>query len=345
MKTLRSLLYCSLIVALLLGAPLTAQDIVLTEFYAPADAHLTLYYPAGWDAEFAHGLMMLANDGEAIAWYRAQPLMPGQAVIEIHDPAQVAAEQGTTVAAVADALSATTPMTERIAVRVQHNAALRLVESDARLYVVFSLEARQVTYATLVTRAGERENYLDIFFAVLEQVAPAEPEAEAADAGIEHQLRTRLNGSYEGNSLIPLTFNYPEGWFVSDEFFDRSVYVSNMENYTENVGADTVALQIQVFPQAIPDPLHFRDMIEVRYWRRNLYFPAPLFFGQAEFAGLYGVLSGQDARAYELGYFFNADLVFGNGLVFVGAVAGWNREYAEDEALLFDIIKTVRVTD
>lgn len=154
-----------------------------------------------------------------------------------------------------------------------------------------------------------------------------------------------MNGYYDGNERIPLTFSYPDDWFVSEELLDRSVYLSNVEGVSETMGADTVLIQIQVFPQSISDTPHFRDLILTRYWRRNPYFPAPLFFGQAEFAGLYGVMSSEDVRAFELGYYFNADMVFANGLVFVESIAGWNRDYAEDEALLFDIIKTVQMAD
>ncbi|MBK8032178.1 MAG: hypothetical protein IPK17_22405 [Chloroflexi bacterium] len=48
-----------LIVALLLGAPLTAQDIVLTEFYAPFNGNLSAYYPAGFDRIFSHGDILI----------------------------------------------------------------------------------------------------------------------------------------------------------------------------------------------------------------------------------------------------------------------------------------------
>ncbi|MBN8636737.1 MAG: hypothetical protein J0M07_15515 [Anaerolineae bacterium] len=351
MKTLRSLLYCSLIVALLLGAPLTAQDIALTEFYAPFNGNLSVYYPAGYERIFSHGDILISNDPSAMTWYTTIPLNPGEVVIVVRDPVRVARELGATVDAVADALTAATPMQERTELTIQGQAAVRLVESDEQVHVVFDLGAGQVTYATLVTFAGERANFEALFFAILEQAAFVEPEVEPAPqpepttVRIDHQLRSPFNEHYDGSVSIPVSFDYPADWIIDEYMYEKSVYVSNAPFSGEQIGAENMIVLVQVFPQPIADVPHFRDLILARYWERSNYFQETTQFGQAGVIGVYGVLTGPEARDFELNYYLNADLVFENGLVYVEAYGGWARDYDEDETIIFDLIKSVRILD
>ncbi|MBK9748182.1 MAG: hypothetical protein IPO91_15595 [Chloroflexi bacterium] len=351
MKTLRSLLYCSLIVALLLGAPLTAQDIVLTEFYAPFNGNLSAYYPAGFDRIFSHGDILISNDPSAMTWYATIPLNSGEVVIVLRDPVRITRELGMDIDAVADALSAATPMQERSVLTVHGQPAVRLVESDEQVHVVFDLGAGQVTYATLVTFAGERTDFEPLFFAILEQAAFVEPQVEPApepeptNVRIDHQLRSPFNAHYDGSVSIPVSFDYPADWNIDEFFYEKSVYLSNAPFSDEQIGAENMLVMVQVFPQPIADVPHFRDLILARYWEHNGYFQETTLFSQAGVTGVYGVLTGPDARDFELNYYLNADLVFENGLVYVEAYGGWARDYDEDETIIFDLIKSVRILD
>lgn len=340
-------LVCSIAAAALLftAAPIHAQETPLTEFYAPDDAHLTVYYPVDWEVMYSHRLLVLGSSTRSLSWYTSMSLMPGQVVIVLEDPARVAEELGTTVEAVADALAEQTPMTDRETVTVQGREAVQLVESDERLHVVFSLSEDQVTHATLVTRAGERAEFESLFFDVLESVSGVAAEPVRRDTLREHNPEAALGETFEGNFYIPMTFDYPSEWFIIQNRSEDTVILSNKDISRREPNAATMVFYITPYPMEIADPAAELEWVMRRYWYFNAYGEPEVIEGDRLMV-VYGISYGEDYdEEDEYSYTFMADLIFENGAVWFTVVGMPSRDYDEDEELIFQVLNTVRITD
>ncbi|MBE2269000.1 MAG: hypothetical protein IAE80_12280 [Anaerolinea sp.] len=333
--------FCLLVLLLLAAMPLTAQTDLLVQTVTSTDNTLTVYYPRNWTAYPRGNGILLGNDMSALNYYATMPLNSGEFVMRIESPSAVVEEHGGTLQAITVSISAAEGGIASESLLINGQTAKRITISDARAVIVFPLGEALFNAAQLYTAPGELGDYDEYLIPILEAITYRAPVARPAP---RNELVRGLLPRYEGSDDIPIQFDYPDDWFISESADVGDVYVSNEDLDRYGASEDALIIGFSVTLDTIRDPIEERDRSFRRFWSSGAYGDAETLDTGA-WAGVYAVEFDDSDYDFDFSYFVSADLYFETGVIFATAVGFTGRDYEEDEDAIFTVLESVRIVD